>query len=396
MRICVVSDIAFPSYGGISVASKRVCAELAKKRKIVLITGDKTQDELVPKNIKVYKFRSVGVPFTKKISNLPFASKKEIKDILKQEKIDVVHLFAPYSPLGFPALQAAKKLRLPVYATHNFQAENITKSLPLKMKYENLNNGLYKTFNKSLDQCDIVQCATKFAKKLYRSTGGKANVVVLSNGIDIKKFKSRDNPEIRKLRKKLAKNNEKIILYAGRLMKEKNIKVLIKAFNLYAKKNPEAKLVIVGKGVEEKRLKRLAKKLEINKKVIFTGFVKEQTLPKIYSAADLFVLPSLVELQSLVTLEAMASSLPVIVAKSELSAAPGLVKKGKNGFLFKPDSPQGLAKKIHLILKDKKRMESFGGESRKIAEQHDINKIIKELVKNYKKLIKNKKFISFS
>ena len=393
MNICIVSETAFPAYGGGCVQAERVCRLLAKKHRIVFLTSKKSREELVPRNVKLYKFRSITAPLTSKSFNIPFALIKQVKSILREENVQLTHIFMPTLPLGLAVLLAAKQLNIPVLSGYNLQIENISKNVPL-IKQKRIINALYKGMNYVLNKSDVVHCPSRFAEKLYRSTGGESRVVVISNGVDTSFFKKKNNKSVRALRKKLSKPAEKILLFVGRLMREKNVGVLIRAFAILQRERPElrTRLIISGKGGQERNLRKLAEKLGVNKKVVFTGYVEEKHLPSIYSVADVFILPSLVELQSIVTLEAMASSLPIIIADSPTSAAPELVRKGRNGYLFRHDSPEDLARKIVLLIKDEEKIIRFGKNSRRIAEQeHDIREVIKKISRVHKELVEHRK-----
>ncbi len=98
-------------------------------------------------------------------------------------------------------------------------------------------------------------------------------------------------------------------------------------------------------------------------------------------------MPGIAELQSLVTMEAMASGLPVIGA--DAVALPHLIKDGENGFLFTPESEDDLAKKLLVVLKDDKQEKQMGKKSLEFIKEHDINTVVKKVESAYRRVIKN-------
>ena len=161
--------------------------------------------------------------------------------------------------------------------------------------------------------------------------------VVVPNGIDLSKFRPQREAVKLAVRKKLGlKPSDKMILVAGRLSREKNVDVVIRAYAGFARENPGSKLVVCGTGPALGENIALARKLGVGKRAVFTGFVPNNVLPAYYSAADAFVTASTFETQGLTVLEAMACGTLVLGANA--LAIPDEVKNGKNGFLFEPNA----------------------------------------------------------
>jgi len=135
-------------------------------------------------------------------------------------------------------------------------------------------------------------------------------------------------------------------------------------------------------------LEYLTSSLRISDRVVFTGRISENDLNAPFAAADLFVLPSTVELQGLVILEAMACGKPILVAKSKTSAASELVEEGQNGYTFKPYNKKELAEKIIKILSNKKLQERMSKCNLIKAKEHSIEKSIVKFEEVCQKLLK--------
>lgn len=148
-------------------------------------------------------------------------------------------------------------------------------------------------------------------------------------------------------RKKLGiKESDKVILFSGRTVKEKNIEKVIMALSIL--KNDNIIFVITGGGELEENLKKMAKNLNV--KLIITGFISnQQELFKHYCLADALILPSIYEPWGLVVNEAMRLGLPVIVSKA-CGCSLDLVKEGENGYTINPIDINDISEKINLVL----------------------------------------------
>jgi glycosyltransferase involved in cell wall biosynthesis len=164
------------------------------------------------------------------------------------------------------------------------------------------------------------------------------------------------------------------IAYVGRLDREKNLDVVVHALAGVRHRIPDAQLLLVGTGDQRRRLTRLAARLGVADALVCTGYVEEEDLPAAYAAADVFVNAGTAELQSLVTLEAMATGLPVLGA--EAAALPHLVHHGHNGFLFPPGDHDTLAEHLVTVLSDHNKAKTMGVRSRALAEGHDIARTV--------------------
>jgi len=212
-------------------------------------------------------------------------------------------------------------------------------------------------------------------------------VIVIPPGINLNKFYP-SKRDINLLKELNIPENSKIILTVCRLSFEKNIETLIKSFNKISKEN--IFLVIVGKGDQKKYLEELVKKLNLSKKVIFTGERKD--IERFYSIADLFVLPSTYEGFGLVYLEAMASGVPCIALKPDypniIIASNEVIDDGVTGLLVDPYSLDSLVEKMDRILSDDDLKCKLGRNARRVCEKRFMwEKTAETLLKESEKII---------
>jgi len=200
-------------------------------------------------------------------------------------------------------------------------------------------------------------------KEIYASRGDKFAAIPL--GVNPQLFTPR--MKSRELLEKYQLHNKKIILFVGALDRAhyfKGINYLIKAFQLIAS-NDDYRLMIVGDGNLKTSYESMVTNFGLERKVIFTGYVSDDWLPLYYNVADLFVLPSIdnSEAFGIALLEAMASGLPVIA--SDLPGVRSVVRKEKNGLLFKPKQITVLAKYLNHLLVNPQIGNRYGESGRK-------------------------------
>jgi len=383
----MVSDLFDTSFGGVSRVIKRTSEKLVEKgNKVTIITSNYGNRRKLEKQngFNVYRFPSVGIPRSEGEYTLAFPFFKKIYEIFRKENIEIVHCHTP-SPLALSCISAAEKMNIPKVGTHHLLAE--TFSLNTLLRSKTLETLFYEILNRFYNRLDLVTGPSCYAIKILQKHGLKVKSEVVSNGIDLANFSP--SSEYKSFLRKFNLDKEsKKILFVGRLMKEKGLDILFQAYQLVNERIPNTRLILVGKGYLRKELEKLAEKLGVDDKVIFTGFISDELLKQAYSASDIFVLPSRAETQSLVLLEASAMGLPLVGAK--ITAIPELVKDGWNGYTFEPENHEDLAQKIIKILSNGKLMEKFSKNSLKLAEKHDLNKSVNRLEELYRSLLKHK------
>lgn len=157
---------------------------------------------------------------------------------------------------------------------------------------------------------------------------GLKNVTFIPNGVNTEKFRPAKDKSL--LRKNMGFGKGKILFFVGRLVKQKNVSLLLESFKLFHAKNPESKLLIAGSGPEEGTLKRKAIDLGLGKRVAFLGPMGYENLPAYYQISDCLVLTSLWEGLPLCALEALATGIPVVATR--VGGLPEVVKEGHTGY----------------------------------------------------------------
>jgi glycogen synthase len=205
-------------------------------------------------------------------------------------------------------------------------------------------------------------------------------LVMVPNGVNLQAFNNVKN-DTEEFRSKFALPEEKIVLFVGRLVYEKGIHVLINAVPKILQK-VNAKFIIVGSGYMKEQLSNIVRSMGLEHKVLFEGFMDEETLLKLQKVADVSVVPSLFEPFGIVALEAMAAKSPVVV--SDTGGLSEIVEHDVTGVKVYPNNPESLAWGITKILLD----DAFSSKIRenayrKAQEKYDWEKIAQQTISIY-------------
>jgi len=334
------------------------------------------------KNIKIYRFPSLLLPKTEKKFYISLPAINKIKKIFVTEKIDVLSIIIP-TPAAIVAAKAAKALGIKIVYHSHTQPENLFLHLPKAIGGKQINNLFYKYLTWICNQADAIVFPSEFSKKLLANLKNSVKTKVISNGVDINKFKKIDADKF--FIKFNLPRRTKNILFVGRLHPEKSIDTLIKALPLILMKQPNARLWIAGSGHLQTELEQLTQELNLTEKIVFFGRMNDEDLVSIYNACDLFVLPSLAELEGMVVLEAMACGKPILIADAPDSASSYFVNQ--NGLLFKPEDPRDLAEQALKILTDDQLRRAMGEASLRDSQRYDINQSVQTLEKLYYEIL---------
>ncbi len=387
MNIALVCDSVNIQNAGSLVSTWRFAYNLAKGgHKIVLITTGPEKSVSYVDGVKIIRIKALPSPGSNGGFYMPYiVSQKRIKRILLEEKVQVVHVMIP-TPLCLTASRAAKKLNLPLIAYSHTQPENILMDIKINSRF--VKDLFYRYIVWAYSIADMVVCPTRFAEKKLKEHGIKVKTIVISNGVELDKFKKVKVPHGFYERFRLDKK-QKRILFVGRIWPEKNIAVLIRAMPSILKKVKFAHLDIVGEKVNQyKKLMNLTKKLNLKKHVTFLGRVSDEDLVYAYNACDVFCLPSFIELEGMVVLEAMALGKPIVISDAPESASKFYVDG--NGFVFRTTSPSDLSEKICAILLDEDMMRKMGKKSLEISKDLSIKKSVSKLERLYAEWIEKK------
>jgi glycosyltransferase involved in cell wall biosynthesis len=351
--------------GGVEARCINLSKEISKKHDITIITSWK-KDQKREHNIDNIKILRVG-PHHKYsnlgniVSRLKFslAAYKTAKKI----KADIVEGFSFISYL--PAYYSAKKINAKKIATYH------EVWLGEWIKHKGFLTGvlgeIWERWILSLNWDKIISVSNFTKEKLIKSKIKNSKIKVIHNGINIEKYQIKET-----------KYDLPTICSISRLTPQKRIKDIILALKIVKKEISNIQLKIIGQGKELENLKKLTNKLNLEKNIIFEGFVKHhKDVIKILKKSHIFCLPSILEGFGIVIVEAIASKTPYIC--SDIEVLKEITNDGKGGLIFKKKNYEDLAKKIIILLKNKKLYLTKIEEESKEVQKYEWKKISEEV-----------------
>ena len=385
MKILIATESYYPNIDGGAVAQHNLALRLANKgHEVVIIAPGSSLRNKVEHEEKtlIYRTRAVKLPLYMNsryhFSPFPFF---KVGSIIKNFKPDIINVCSPY-PVGISAFLWARKLNIPVIGSIHVLPENMITPFYRLNNYSKIENLSWSYLVYFFNLMDWTTIPTQTGADIYKRHGLKVNITPISNGLRTDVFKPSNNGE--KLRKRFDLPDENIVLCTGRINEEKSLDVLIRAIP-YVLEKVDAHFLFVGEGGDYKQsLIDLSKELGVFDNVTFTDFLDWEDYPNIYKVADVFAMPSEAELQSLVTMEAVATGLPIVVVNK--GAVPELASND-NGFLFEPKKSKDMAEKIVKILSDRKLKDKMGKKSLELIKKHSLDSVADRFIETYEKII---------
>lgn len=389
MRIVIAGQTYYPGNNGQAVFTIRLAEGLAKLGHDVamIVPAEEFRTRRAVKNgVLVLSIAALHLKNLHDNAYFPPAPMGAIKKLFKTFKPDIVHLQDHY-PLSRVVYQVAKKHRVPVMGTNHFLPENVMPYLPIPQKLHGVTKWLLWYSVLSLyNKLDYVTTPTATAASIIRGQALRVPVKPVSCGVDIQRFHPDTADSHTEMRLKYGLSPKKTILfYVGRIDAEKRLDVMIRALKKLGR--TDVQFAIAGKGEHRPALEALTAELGLAEQVAFLGFVPDDDLPALINSIDIFAMPSEAELQSIATLEAMASGKPVIAANAR--ALPELVETGVNGYLFRAGDIADAAHGLQTLLDHRADWVKLGAASREKAQPHGLENTIRRYESLYFQLNPN-------
>ena len=372
LRVLIAADTFPPDINGAARFTERLAGGLVRNGNDIHViapaiskqhgTFTEVHDGVA---MTVHRIRSHRVIIHKTLRFVnPLTLKKKVDLILDGFQPDAIHSQS-HMVLGRILVKSGRERNIRLIATNHIMPENLLKYLHLPNFLEKrVKARLWKDSGKVLANYDHVTTPTRRAAELLEEAAGIENVLAISCGIDATKF---TNPTP-------TTNKPFRVLFLGRLDWEKHIHNLLRAMAKFPK-DIEFFVEIAGDGSQKKYLNDLAKELKIADRVSFLGHITEEELPLAYERATVFAMPSIAELQSIATMEAMASGRPVVAANA--MALPHLVHNGDNGYLFEPDDVDDFYQcLLKIATADQKELNRLSENSIHLIQSHDIKRTL--------------------
>jgi phosphatidylinositol alpha 1,6-mannosyltransferase len=316
--------------------------------------------------VPMYEVPSVRFPLYKDY-RFAYPGHKHFETRLAAFDPDVIHINSP-CPLGHAAVRYARRAGIPVVATYHTHFPSYAKYYKIKALEAFSWNYLKNLYN----ECDRVYVPSEPVRKELRAHGF-TTTEFLPHGVDTATFSpSYRSEEWRRLH---GCEGKSVLLFAGRLVWEKDLRTLAEAYRIITARRNDAMFVLAGDGPVRDELRAMMPG------ALFLGQVGGSDLSEAYASSDVFVFPSTTETFGNVTLEAMASGIPPVCAKE--GGAYGFVKSGATGLLAEPRDGEDLAAKISYMLDHPQERKTMGEAARAFAAEQSWERIFDRLFAGY-------------
>ncbi len=382
MKILIASDLHYPTINGVATFSRNLAKGLADRGHEVLViapsqTGKHYKE--IDGNHIIHRTVAVPFPFYQNF-RISLRPDRAVKKIIDEFEPDVIHI-QMLMGIGQAAMRYGNKVGIPIVSTNHAMPENLMDNLKLLAPVSRPINYILTEYGRRFhSQSDCVTMPTQSAIEMF-AAASKLTIPLkaVSNGIDLSHF-TNDTPDPKIYQTYHLPKNVPLVTYIGRLDAEKHLSVLVKAF-AQVLHTAKAHLVIVGDGTDAANLHQQVKDAGIQAHVTFTGRVSDEDLVELHRVGTVFTMPSPAELQSIATLEAMASGQPIVAV--DAGALRELCQDGVNGVLCDQDNDQQMAEGIISIITDPVRRQKFSKASLAIAGTHDINHTLDQFTAIY-------------
>ena len=368
-RIAIVTETYPPEVNGVAMSIARIVEGLQRRsHELQLVrprqrsTDTEADAETAPRAGRLHEVLTAGWPIPR-YPNLRMGapSKRALVHLWSLQRPDVVHI-ATEGPLGWSALHAARHLKLPVSSDFRTNFHAYGQHYRIGWLAKPILAYLRKFHNRA--QCTMVPTD---ALRAQLAASGFERLAVVSRGVDTRQFDPRHRSA--ELRRQWGAGDDDLVLaYVGRLAAEKNLGAVLAAHDaLRGSMGDAVKLVFVGDGPMRAELAALAGEHRLRA-------ARGEDLAAHFASADLFLFPSLTETFGNVTIEAMASGLPVVAF--DCAAAAQCIQSGRNGLLAHDDSLPAFVRATLTLAADRERLRAMGAAARESARAHDWDGVV--------------------
>lgn len=353
---------------GVSLTLNRLVAHLESQNIPVLVFGPSCDYPALRPKGEFMQIPSVALPLRTEY-RISLYMPATYEDRLREFNPNIIHIASP-DFLGIWALRYAKKHNIRVVSSYHTHFPNYLKYYKLNA-FEPL---VWKYLKWFYGSCDRLFVPSQSMLETLRQNDIKQGLEIWSRGVDTERFSPAHRSDEWRSRYDILKDDV-VVLFLSRLVWEKDLGTVIEVGNHLLRKHDNVKILIGGEGPARREMQRRLPG------AIFTGFVGGIDLYMVYANSDLFFFPSETETFGNVTLEALSSGVPAVVAKAVGSSS--IVKDGENGFLVDPGNTAGFETCLTELITDGERRREMSVKARNWAMKFKWEKVMDKLVGDY-------------
>jgi glycosyltransferase involved in cell wall biosynthesis len=374
LNIAVVTETYPPDINGVAHTLSKIVQGLQARGHVIWLVRPRQPGADVALENSSYQellVRGLPIPFYRQL-RLGLPAKRELLRLWTRQRPDIVHI-ATEGPLGWSALQVARKLKLPISTDFrtNFHAYSQHYGIGW------LRGAILAYMKKFHNAAHATMVPTTALEGELAGSGFK-RLSVVPRGIDTGLFSpAQRQPQLRSSWG--AAEQDRVMIYVGRLAVEKNLGAVIDCYRALKLQHPDIKLVLVGDGPMRNELQQK------HPDILFAGFRVGQDLAQHYASADIFMFASKTETFGNVTIEAMASGLAVVAFRH--AAAGELIQSGVNGMLADPADKRGFSAAAQMLLNDREQMRAMGQQACMTANALGWPKVVEKTEAIFQKIL---------
>ncbi len=378
MRIGFFTDSYRPYTSGVVRSIDLFTREFKRRGHAVYIFGPSYPLARYEKEENIFRFASIPAPTMPDFA-IPIPLSAQLGATIRRLDLEIIHVHSPFL-LGRLGAAAAQQHGLPLVFTFHTLYEHYAHYLPVAQQAVRLlAQAVARDF---CNRCQLVVAPSGPVERYLDEIGVNVPVAVIPTGNDLEELKEADPGWLRDNYR--IGPQARVLLFVGRLGREKNLPFLLQAFYLARQAVPELALVIAGGGPQEEQLRASCVTLGLAERVTFTGLLPRRQLIHCYAGADLFVFPSVTETQGLVIGEAKSAGLPVVAINATGSAE--MVLHGEDGLLTE-ESPERFAAAVIRLLQDRSLYERMSRRARHNAAALSAGAAAEKMIERYAELL---------
>jgi 1,2-diacylglycerol 3-alpha-glucosyltransferase len=379
VRVAIFTNTYWPTVNGVAISIANLRQGLQSLGHEVFVFAPAPRDfDLSQDQDRVCRFPSLPAPVEADY-HLALPVAPAVARTLRHHDFDLVHTHHPMW-VGAWGQWYARWMGLPLVTTVHTQYEIYSKLVPLP---DPLIDGYLKVrVHSYCNRCDLVTTPAESSRQRLLKLGVTTPIEVIYNPTDLSALWEADGGEVRQ--RFGCRPGDILLGYVGRLAPEKNLSALLDAAEIILPQVPQARLLFVGDGPSRESLERRAAQMPCGDRILFSGRVEHHLVPQYDAALDLFITPSMFEVQPLSFAEALATSTPIIAMD-----APGgndMVEDGVNGRLVPPaDQGVGLARATLEVIADPAALKAMGQRAREWANRYDRMTVVGRMLEGYER-----------
>lgn len=378
--IALFTECYHPMRNGVVVSVTSLARVFTELGHAVTIFTAHHPDQESQEDENIIRFPSITFPSRARYPMAIPVATGEARRLLQEEHFDIIHSNSLMG-MGQVAVAWHRRREIPLIFTYHTLIDEYTHYIPLPQKW--LRRGAVHLSREYSNSANQIIAPSRYVATRLRRFGVTQPITVIPTGIDLDEFDA--VPPGGEVRERYnIPTGVPLLVYAGRLAREKNLPRLLRAFRLVRAAEPDAHLLMIGGGPFERGLCRLIEELELTSHVHLTGFVPRDEVVRCLRAGDCFFFTSRTETQGLVIGEAMACHIPVVAVNAAATAET--VSSGVEGLLV-PDADAPLAEAALTLLRDANLRAQMGQAARSKAENLSLACSTRRVLEVYEQAI---------